>query len=134
MPMYDYSCPDCKQICELFTKADDMSEQCCPVCASPMNRILSWGGMNVFREEAPWLNSVLDVVAKDSDKPHTKAFLAEPTRTNYKKWMKAEGIRPLENGEQHASRVMQQQREAEFERSAVENAMRRLQERRRIEM
>jgi len=99
-----------------------------------MNRILSWGGMNVFREEAPWLNSVLDVVAKDSDKPHTKAFLAEPTRTNYKKWMKAEGIRPLENGEQHASRVMQQQREAEFERSAVENAMRRLQERRRIEM
>lgn len=50
-------------------------------------------------EDAPWIRSVLEVVDKDSTKPHVVAFRENPTRTNYNLWMKGEGLRPLENGE-----------------------------------
>ena len=132
--LYDYQCHDCKQIVEVFTKADDDTPQYCPVCASPMHRILSWGGANVFREEAPWVETVKDVIAKDSKDPTAQAFLADPTRTNLKRWMKANNLRHLESGEQHANRVLRQQEEQRFEQGLAESAMRRLQERRRIEM
>ena len=132
--IFDYQCQDCRQIVEEFVDTSTAEELFCPVCASPMKRLISFGAGSVQGETPPWLPSVLEVVDKDSAKPHVRAFLAEPTRTNYRRWMKGEGIRPLCEGEQHANRAMQREREADFERSSVENAMRRLQERRRIEV
>jgi putative FmdB family regulatory protein len=132
--LYDYQCHDCKQIAEVFTKANDETPQYCPVCHAPMKRILSWGGMNVFREEAPWVETCKDVIAKDTTDPAARAFLADPTRTNLKRWMKANNLRHLEDGEQHANRVLRQQEEQRFEQGLTESAMRRLQERRRIEL
>jgi hypothetical protein len=46
-----------------------------------------------------WIKSVLEVVDKDSQAPHVQNFVKDPTRRNYKAWMKGEGIRPLESGE-----------------------------------
>jgi putative FmdB family regulatory protein len=127
MPLYDYECVECRQIVEIYTSADDVEIRPCPVCGNDMKRIISWGGANVFREEAPWIRSVLDVVAKDSKKPHTQAFLADPTRANYKKWMKAEGIRPFEQGEGSDRK----QRQAERERKHENEMTRKLMEMRR---
>ena len=133
MPLYDYACQQCDRMDEDYAQHDDMRPKPCQ-CGGAMVRCVSWGGMNVFREEAPWVETCKDVIPKDTKDPTARQFLAEPTRTNLHKWMKANQLRHLEVGEQHANRAMQREREADFERSSVENAMRRLQERRRIEV
>jgi putative FmdB family regulatory protein len=125
MPLYDYECVSCKQVVEIYAKADEKPGiHSCPVCGNDMKRLLAWGGQNVFREEAPWIRSVLEVVAKDSHKPHTKAFLADPTRANYKKWMKAEGIRPYEEGEGRRRKKEQQEKERRFEKQMADKIAR----------
>ena len=132
--IYDYQCQDCQQIVEEFVDTSTAEELFCPVCASPMKRLISFGAGSVQGEESAWICTVKDVIPKDTKDPTARQFLAEPTRTNLHKWMKANNLRHLCEGEQHANRAMQREREADFERASVENAMRRLQERRRIEV
>ena len=48
-----------------------------------------------FRDDASWLPSVLEVVDKEGG-PHCQRFLQNPTRQNYKAWMKGEHIVPME--------------------------------------
>ena len=127
MPLYDYACQQCHNTSEDYAQHDDMRPKQCE-CGGSMARCVSWGGMNVFREEAPWVATCKDVIAKDTKDPTARQFLAEPTRTNLKRWMKANNLRHLCEGEQHANRVMQREREAAFERGLVDGAMRRLQE------
>ena len=56
-------------------------------------------GPNLANESPDWIKSIREVVEKGSDKPHCQEFLKNPTRDNYKKWMKGEGLRHLEAGE-----------------------------------
>ena len=101
MPLFDYECERCGRIGEYLMNADDTALVACPKCPGLMHRIISLGrGENVFRDEAPWIKSVLEVVAKDSNSQHTREFLANPTRANYREWMRAEGLRPHDPGEQ----------------------------------
>ena len=132
--IYDYQCIDCQQIVEEMVQVDEVGVKPCPVCGHDMRRLVSYGAGSVQGEEAAWIATVKDVIAKDTKDPTAQQFLAEPTRTNLKSWMKANNLRHLEAGEEYAQRTSQREREAEFERSSVENAMRRLQERRRIEV
>ena len=74
--------------------------------------------MNCANDDAEWIRSIRDVVDKDSKNPVTREFLQNPTRHNYKRWMKTEGVRHMEPGEKarnrknfdlqrHTDRVMQ---------------------------
>ena len=62
-------------------------------------KIISIPGPSLFSESPDWIKSITEVVDKDSNKPHCKAFLKNPTRDNYKAWMKGEGVRHMESGE-----------------------------------
>lgn len=124
MPAYDFECQKCGDIAEhVYRIADCPEELRCDRCGGTAKKIISIGGQNIFREEAPWLNSVLEVVDKDPSKTHCRAFLNEPTRANYKRWMKGERIRPLEPGEEKRRRPERRDR-----RKAIGRIMRNLQE------
>ena len=92
----DFECPSCGTIEEHLLERGTDAVVC--ECGGEARRIVTFG-RTVFREDAPWLRSVLEVVAKDSKIPETNRFLAEPTRANYRQWMKANHIRPLDDGE-----------------------------------
>lgn len=103
MPIYDFECtnPDCKNVSEHVVNLGT-SEVSCPACGSPAAKIFSPMGAGTFNEDAAWIRSVLEVVAKDSTKPYTQEFLRRPTRANMQRWMRAEGIRHVEDGEKPA--------------------------------
>ena len=101
LPIYEMRCPGCGHEFEAIAKVDEVL-LACPKCKNELAvRVPAVRGPNCFNDSAGWLPSVLEVVEKDSTKPHVQAFLKDPTRANYKAWMKGEGIRPLENGEKH---------------------------------
>lgn len=97
MILVDFACPNCDLI---FEQLVDSSIQFfnCPKCHMAARRIITKSN-NHPNEDAPWIRSVLEVVDKESNKPHIVEFLKHPNRTNYKKWMKGEGLRHLEPGE-----------------------------------
>lgn len=74
-------------------------------CGSAMKKVFVSSGGHRLPDMASWIPSVLDVVDKDSTKPHVVEFRKNPTRENYKKWMKGEGIRPLEPGTKYKREV-----------------------------
>lgn len=99
MPIYDFECKRCGKRKEFFYKvADCPAFVFCPKCSGEMVKIISVNGVNTANQDAEWLKSVREVVDKEGG-PHCQAFLKDPTRDNYKRWMKGEGIRPLEPGE-----------------------------------
>ena len=67
------------------------------MCGGRAKRVyLNFNGIK--KEDPMWLNGTLEVVNKDGG-PHCQDFLKNPNRSNYKSWMKGEGLRPLEEGE-----------------------------------
>ena len=96
MPLYDFACPQCGTVFEDMAALDELTRPC-PACSRPARRLLSVGP--AYRADAPWLESVTAVAERDSGKAHVEAFRADPNRTTYRNWMRGEGIRPLEAGE-----------------------------------
>ncbi len=100
MPIFDYECCMCGLTHEVITFSDDNEDKLCPHCQIGMaHRIISCGRCYTGNEDAPWLKTVPEVINKDTDNPVAKEFIKNPTRSNYKAWMKSEGLRPLENNE-----------------------------------
>jgi putative FmdB family regulatory protein len=106
MPVYDFVCEDCGKHAEIFSSIKELKEKYeCEECGGQMVRIfLSGHGAICYNNDADWLKSVTDIVDKDPSKPHCVEFRKNPTRENYYKWMKGEGIRPLEEGEERNNR------------------------------
>ncbi len=128
MPLYDFQCRNCGFIFEAFAKYEEHARPC-PECRHPFaTRVISCGS-SFLRPDAVWLESVKTVVDKESTKPETRAFLETPTRENWRRWMKAEGIRPLEEGEKPAKLD-----ERWFVSELAEKVMKRKKERERIEL
>lgn len=92
MVIKDFQCQSCNFISEYYV-GSDCSKVKCSKCG---NNATWYPSFSRFREDAVWLRSVLEVVDKESNKPHVRAFLQEPTRKNYHRWMKGEGIRPVD--------------------------------------
>ena len=105
MPLYDFECPKCGSIHEAIEPMDVKHRPCsAPGCRGRAKKIISAGGVNCANEDAAWIRSVREVVDKDGG-VHCQAFLKDPTRANYKAWMKGEGLRPLERGEEKSRPV-----------------------------
>lgn len=100
MPIYAWECSECHKefdvICPISKRNKAML---CPECECISHRVVSVGGGYTANEDAPWLKTVIEVVDKDSKAPHVVEFRKNPTRANYKRWMKGEGLRHLEPGE-----------------------------------
>jgi len=100
MPVYDFECSECGFVTEkiMTIKESDELGFDCKECGGDMNKIISASGQYCGNDDASWLKSVTDVV--DPSTGHAAAqFYGNPTRSNYKSWMKESGIRPMENGE-----------------------------------
>ncbi len=96
MPLYSYECK-CGLITDKMFKITNKPKSIkCP-CGKIAKSIINPSFTPSY--DAPWLTSVLEVVDKDPRKAHCQEFLKHPTRSNHKKWMKGEKLRPLEPGE-----------------------------------
>ena len=95
--IFDVKCAECGKTWEVIQ--DRSRQECTCDCGGIAKRIFTVRGPNCFNEDAPWIRSILDVVDKESGDPATVEFLKRPTRTNYKNWMKSQGLRHLEPGE-----------------------------------
>jgi hypothetical protein len=126
VPVYDHEC-ECGKITEAIMPVDCDCIEC--ECGKTAKRIISCGGQYCSNEDATWLKSVLEVVDKESTKPETREFIANPTRTNYNRWMKSEGLRPVDHGE----KINRYNPDKDFK--AIHNEVwRRHRERKRIEI
>ena len=103
MPVFDYKCKYCDYIVEQIQHYS-VREVECPVCGNQAERIISVSKVNTSNDDASWIRSVVEVVDKDSKEPHVVEFRRNPTRANYKRWMKLEGLRPLENNERRGTK------------------------------
>jgi len=126
MPMYDFECKQCGVVEEKFYTISDLTNKSECECGGEMHRIFTIGhGAITHNDNAEWIRTVTDVVDKDPNKPHCQEFLKNPTRSNYKKWMKGEGIRPMEKGEYttHKNNVKKQvtQKEKSIEKQVLKN-------------
>ncbi|BAH73917.1 zinc ribbon domain-containing protein [Solidesulfovibrio magneticus] len=100
MPLYDFACRVCDREFEAMAPMDRTENIC--TCGGSAKRLLSVG--RGYRADADWLPSVTAVADKTSPAPHVRAFLAEPSRANYRRFLRGEGIRPQEPGEERARR------------------------------
>jgi hypothetical protein len=102
-------------------------------CGGVAKRIVSRGVVNTENEAPAWLRSVLEVVDKTNPAPHVQAFVRHPTRTNYRRWMQGEGIRPVDHTE-HGGPPTYRKPEGKPMREIVATLWRRHRERNRMEL
>lgn len=117
MPIYRYKCLSNGHEFERICSVDLRKKQLCGICGASGIIVPAVHGPNCSNDSASWIPSVLEVVAKDDPRPHVRNFLKDPTRANYRAWMKGEGIRHLEPGEKnekfefdtrrHADKIME---------------------------
>lgn len=100
-PIYAVECQFCGAEDEIITTVDNRQTTCRRCNRGQTVRVPAVHGPNCVNDDSPWIRTVLEVVDKEAKTPHVVNFLKDPTRANYKAWMKGEGIRPLENGEKH---------------------------------
>lgn len=97
----------------------------CPTCGGRSKRIISQSGQYLGNLDAGWIRSVLDVVDKDSNKQHVREFISNPNRETYKRWMKGEGIRPLDRAEPVRPKVDYEAAKEQRDRRLMDNLMKR---------
>lgn len=128
--LFDYECPSCQVIEEHMVAVHDEAV-ICEKCGAVMTKVFVSAGSRL-PDDAAWIKTVLEVVAKDSTKPHTREFLKNPTRENMRRWMKAEGIRHLEPGEAEHNKRRKAENDAAASQRRVDFMMRRHQERKAL--
>lgn len=133
MPIYDYECDKCGHREEVIHSVHEIYAKICPRCEDALlTRIISASGQYLGNQDAPWLRSVLEVVDKESKAPHVVEFRRNPTRENYRKWMKGEGLRPADDNVRGAPPVYERpQTDTSHIRREV---MEKFRQRRRIEV
>lgn len=129
MPAYDYRCTECEMIHEAFYRMADKPKTIpCPECGGESVSYPSIGA--ILGDEAAWLKSVTEVVDHEGG-AHCQRFIADPTRENYKKWMKESKIRPMEPGEEKRRKPSKADRE-KAKKQRTDSAMKALHESRKI--
>lgn len=129
MPIYDYECHKCEHRFEVIEPSRCTFDRPCPACGDWARRIISAGRCFTGNQDADWVRSVTEVVAKGADADrHDRRFLSSgKTKTDLRAWMKAKGLRHLEPGEPLKPKPPDMSH-------AADGIMRMRQERRRIEI
>lgn len=96
MPIYDYECSKCGHIRERYANVNTKYLKC-PKCQGSSKRLISASGVYTGNQDADWIKSVREVVGDETREG--REFKRDPTRANYKRWMKKKGLRPYEPGE-----------------------------------
>jgi len=134
MPIYDRECQLCHHMAESIESVNEAYITRCPRCGKGgMLRIISSSGQYTANQDAPWIKSVLEVVDRKSPAPHVQEFLKHPTRSNYKQWMKKEGIRPADHSDAGAPPVYRRPPDPDLSRIQKE-VWEKHRERKRIEI
>jgi predicted nucleic acid-binding Zn ribbon protein len=127
MLLFDFVCSDCSTIAESIVDRD-VETIPCPECGADMHKFFGNSAGKRLPDTAEWINSIRDVVDKESTKPHVQAFMKSPTRENLRILMQKEGIRHMEPGEER-------RREPEFDEDRMAaRLLRQKMERERIEV
>lgn len=100
--LVDFECIRCGHIFEKIVKSH-IKFTGCPKCWDGVfmdfaKRIITPSSTYLGNQDEDWIKSVREVVDKEGGR-HAQEFLKNPTRDNYKRWMKSEGLRPLDKGE-----------------------------------
>jgi|GEM_PF-1925353 len=101
MIIADFECPKCGKIREEIVHSA-VWQGTCPECHCLTKRIITLGGVNCANEDARHIReaarTLLDPeTARHSDKAHVRDLAENPTRSNLKRYLKAEGLRYAEN-------------------------------------
>lgn len=128
MPLHQWECPDHGEFEESFKIADKPKYCPCPECGKASRQVVTIGA--ILGDEAAWLNSVCEVVDPEGG-AHCQQFLNNPTRSNYKKWMKESNLRPLEPGEERRRKPTAADRER-AKKERTDSAMKALHEARKV--
>ncbi len=99
MPLYDMECTSCNKITEVIAGINETTLPC-PHCGAQTKRIISASGRYCANDDSDWVRSVLEVVSKDSTEHHVVEFRNNPNRTTLKAWLKGQGLRHMESGEE----------------------------------
>jgi putative FmdB family regulatory protein len=116
--IFDFECTKCGDVSEELCDRNK-KKSTCPACGKTSKRIISFGKVYTGNQDAPWIKSVLDVVDKTNQAPHVQAFVKNPTRGNYKAWMKGEGIRPADYTDKGGPPVFKKPERSEYERQQI---------------
>jgi len=130
MIIADFECPS-GHITEHICHAKQKRVNC--KCGKKAKRIISLGRVDTGNEYPSWLKSVLEVVDKTNPAKHVQDFASNPSRRNYKTWMKGEGIKPLDHTEHGAPPVFRKPPELDT-KSMVDRLTKMRMERNRIEV
>ena len=95
--LVDFECIRCGHIFEEIVESS-IDLQMCQKCFMLAKRIITPSATYLGNQDADWIKSVREVVDKEGG-CHSQEFLKNPTRDNYKRWMKSDGLRPLDKGE-----------------------------------
>ena len=138
LKLWDFQCKNCESVFEDIVEAGIFETEC-KTCGMIAERIFTPSGCFTANQDANWIRSVLEVVNKDDKSLHVQSFLKNPTRDNYKAWMKGEGIRPAEigtsqHGEEYESRQARKSRDEAHENHMTDAVMRKRQRDKRIEI
>jgi putative FmdB family regulatory protein len=114
----DFECTKCGTVSEELCHGKQ-KKSTCPDCGKASKRIISFGKVYTGNQSAPWLPSVLEVVDKTNKAPHVQNFVKNPTRENYKAWMKGEGIRPADHSVHGGPPVYTPPKRSESERQQL---------------
>lgn len=99
MPVYQYRCEACAYIFDdISTYELRKAELPCPACGGITHYTFAVGNVDLESERPDWLRSTTEVVDPDGGPVH-REFIANPTRENYRRWLKVTGLRPKEAGE-----------------------------------
>jgi len=100
VPLYDYACDHCDTVREMsFRISEKPTGVLCPGCNGELRQVPAIGCIQ--GDEAEWIKSVTDIVDREGGR-HCQEFIQSPTRSNWRNWMKGEGVRPIEEGEKPA--------------------------------
>ena len=130
MPLYDFECPS-GHVTEEVCHHKQKKLKC--RCGKMAKRIITASGPSMLNEKPAWLKSVVEVADHDNPARHVQEFIKHPTRETYRNWMKGEGIRPMDHTEHGGPPRAHKPPEVDTSRIKAE-VMRKLQERRRIEV
>ena len=98
---YDWECPKCDLVFDTLGSTEQKWKKC-PRCGKRAKKIISTRG--ALNATPAWIQKNLEVVDKEDKSPITQEFIRTGSRTARKKWMRAEGIREMHEGEKTITR------------------------------